>query len=76
MEKKNIFTTEKELGRLSTQNRLIYACEQPIFRELFAGKRGLSVLDVGCNDGEKTFRWFSVPEVSVVIYEPRSLLPW
>ena len=67
MEKKNIFTTEKELGRLSTQNRLIYACEQPIFRELFAGKRGLSVLDVGCNDGEKTFRWFSDPALARVV---------
>ena len=67
MDKQNVFANEKELGRLGTQNQLIYGYEQPIFREIFAGKHDLAVLDVGCNDGEKTFRWFSVPEVTRVV---------
>ncbi len=67
MEKQNVFTYEKELGRLGMQSELLADCERPIFRELFTGRRNLRVLDVGCSDGEKTFRWFSVPEVSRVI---------
>lgn len=67
MDLMNVFSIEKELGRLNTQNRLMYRCEQPIFREYFAGKSGLRVLDVGSNDGEKTVRWFSDGAVAQVL---------
>ena len=67
MGKENVFAYENELGRLSTQNRLMIRYEEPSFRNIFSGRSGLRVLDVGCNDGEKTFRWFSDPAVARVI---------
>ena len=67
MGNQNVFANEKELGRLSTQNKLMYRCEGPIFQSIFAGKRDLHVLDVGSNDGEKSFQWFSDPAVSRVL---------
>ena len=63
----NIFADEREQLRLATQNRLMHECETPIFREIFAGKQGLNVLDVGSNNGEKTVRWFSDPAVGRVL---------
>ena len=63
----NVFSGEKELMRLRTQNRLMHECEAPVFRELFAGRRGLNVLDIGSNNGEKTVRWFSDPAVAHVL---------
>ena len=62
-----VFSGEKELERLATQNQLMRRSEAPILRELFAGKRGLNVLDIGSNNGEKTVRWFSDPAVAHVL---------
>lgn len=67
MDKQTVFSNDVELGRLNKQNRIMLRCEGPIFRELFTGKSGLTVLDVGSNDGEKTTRWFSDPAVSRVL---------
>ena len=63
----DIFHTEKELTRLNVQKGLLLPVERPILSELFSGRSGLRVLDIGCNDGVKTAAWFSVPEVSRVI---------
>ena len=67
MENLAVFTGEKELSRLQTQRQLMRTCEEPVLRELLAGRSELNVLDVGCNDGEKTVRWFSDPAISRVL---------
>lgn len=67
MENLAVFSEAKELERLQTQRELMRTCEEPVFRDLFAGRSGLSVLDVGCNDGEKTVRWFADPAVKRVL---------
>ncbi len=63
----SVFSDVREQARLATQNRLMYECEAPLFRNLFTGSRSLNVLDVGSNNGEKTVRWFSDPAVSHVL---------
>ena len=67
MENQFVFQEEKEIERLHVQNRLLSCYEAPIFEELFSRRRGLSVLDVGCNDGSKTVERFSSDCVSQVI---------
>ena len=67
MEKQTVFSQEREVRRLVTQNRLMHGCEAPLFCELFAGRSGLCVLDVGSNNGDKTVRWFSDSAVKKVL---------
>lgn len=67
MEQTDVFFTDEELQRLSVQRELMKEVEQPVLSELFSGRSGLQVLDLGCNDGSKTFEWFSDPAVSRVI---------
>lgn len=67
MEEQNVFSEAKELERLQTQTQLMYPCEMAVIRELLAGKSGLNVLDVGCNDGTKTVCWFKDPAVARVV---------
>ena len=62
-----IFKDKKEIKRLHIQNRLLSEYEEPIFDHLLAGKCGVSVLDIGSNDGMKTKERFSRDEVSKVI---------
>jgi SAM-dependent methyltransferase len=62
-----VFSAVREQERLATQNRLMFECESPLFRSVFAERSGLTVLDVGSNNGEKTVRWFSHPAVSRVL---------
>lgn len=67
MENLAVFSREKELRRLQTQRQLMQSCEGPALRKLFAGRSGLNVLDIGCNDGGKTVRWFADPAVARVL---------
>lgn len=65
--KQLVFQEKKELKRLHIQNRLLGEYEKPVFDSIFSGQEGLSVLDIGCNDGTKTVEWFSTEAVSKVI---------
>lgn len=67
MQGQNIFGNEKEIKRLEVQNRLFSELEKPLISGLFSGKSGLSVLDIGCNNGAKAFRLFENDMFSRVI---------
>ena len=67
MENQFVFQEEKEIERLHVQNSLLSSYEAPIFKELFSRRCGLTVLDVGCNNGSKTVERFSSDCVSQVI---------
>lgn len=41
----------KEKNRLNIQQKLLKSFDQEVYDQTVAGKSGLSVLDVGCNDG-------------------------
>lgn len=55
----SIFLDEAENKRLRIQNELLAEYEQPIYREVIAGRTGLTLLDLGCNNGWKTRARFS-----------------
>ena len=50
----NVFLDEVELKRLMVQGRLLSEYEQPIYQKVIDGRKGLTLLDVGCNNGWKT----------------------
>lgn len=50
----SVFLDETERKRLETQGRLLSGYEQPIYQRVIAGRSGLTLLDVGCNNGWKT----------------------
>ena len=55
----NVFLDEVELKRLMIQGRLLSEYEQPIYQKVIDGRKGLTLLDVGCNNGWKTRERFS-----------------
>lgn len=57
----------KERERLRRQNLLLSQAEKPALEHFFKGKSELSVLDIGCNDGARTFHRFSDDRISRVI---------
>ena len=64
---KNVFLDEMELKRLVTQGRLLSEYEQPIYQKVIAGRSGLTLLDVGCNNGWKTKERFCDKDFKKVI---------
>ena len=67
METQTVFQNDRELRRLTIQNRLLRECEEPVLQRLLDGRSDVRVLDVGCNDGSKTFDRFNRPEIRRVI---------
>ena len=67
MQNQVVFQEEKERERLLIQNRLLSQEEKPALEHFFAGKTELSVLDIGCNDGSRTFSRFSDDRISRVV---------
>lgn len=63
----NIFDDHKEIDRLAVQNQLLKEYELPVYQRLMEGRRGLRVLDVGCNNGSKTADRFAHPSVEKII---------
>ena len=63
----NIFDGHKEIDRLAVQNRLLKEYELPVYQRLMEGRKGLRVLDVGCNNGSKTADRFAHPSVEKII---------
>lgn len=55
----NVFLDEAELKRLMVQGRLLSEYEQPIYQKVIDERDGLTLLDVGCNNGWKTKERFS-----------------
>jgi len=62
-----VFQEKNEIRRLRVQNELLSCYEAPILTQIFSEERNLSVLDIGCNDGQKTVERFSSESVSHVI---------
>lgn len=67
MEGGNIFQSSKEIERLKVQSRLLDAVEKPLLSSLFSSSEDLCVLDIGCNDGEKTVSLFDGDNIRSVI---------
>ena len=67
MQSQLVFQEEKERERLRRQNLLLSQAEKPALEHFFKGKSELSVLDIGCNDGTRTFHRFSDDRISRVI---------
>ena len=67
MQSQFVFQEKKERERLLIQNRLLSQAEQPALEHFLEGRTELSVLDIGCNDGSRTFSRFSDDRISRVI---------
>ena len=76
MQSQLVFQEEKERERLRRQNLLLSQAEKPALEHFFKGKSELSVLDIGCNDGTRTFHRFSDDRISRVIGSRPSLTVW
>ncbi len=69
MVSQHIFQDKKEIARLKTQRNLLLGYERPVIDKILKkkGSSSISVLDVGCNGGEKTVALFSSDNVKKVI---------
>lgn len=55
----SVFLEQAEQNRLAIQGRLLSEYEQPVYQKVMNGRNGLTLLDVGCNNGWKTKMRFS-----------------
>ncbi len=63
-----VFQDKKEIERLKSQCNLFLEYETPVIDDVLKSKEGkVSVLDVGCNEGDKTVSLFSADSVEKVI---------
>lgn len=77
MQKQSVFNEKKEIQRLKVQNRLLSAYEKPALEKIFAHRAHIRVLDIGCNNGEKTVQRFAAHCVEKVVgleYDPELAL--
>lgn len=63
----NIYQNEAELKRLELQGELLREYEQPVYQKIIDGRSGLKLLDLGCNNGQKTVKRFRGESFSHVI---------
>lgn len=63
----HVFQDQTEIQRLAVQNRLLSLYEADAVQALLSAGDGWTVLDIGCNDGQKTVHRFSSPAISRVI---------
>ena len=62
-----IFQNKVELDRLKLQGDMLREYEQPIYQHIIDGRSGLKLLDIGCNNGQKTVKRFGGESFSHVI---------
>lgn len=67
MQNQLVFQEKKERERLQIQDHLLSQVEKPALEHFFRGKSELSVLDIGCNDGTRTFHRFADDRISRLI---------
>ena len=67
MQSQLVFQEKNEIKRLRVHNELLACYEAPVFAQIFSEGQDLAVLDIGCNDGQKTVERFSSESVSHVI---------
>ena len=58
---RDVYKQEKELLRLAMQHRFLKEQEQPVYDKVLAGREQMMVLDIGCNDGTRTYQGISNP---------------
>lgn len=67
MESNNIFRENKEIDRLTIQNSLFKAYEQPVYQQVLAQYEHPNLLDIGCHNGSKTVDRFGGQNAARVI---------
>lgn len=63
----NVFSDKTELKRLEVQRKLLLEYEYPIYEQLIQDRENLTLLDVGCNDGNRTIERFDKKNFSKVV---------
>lgn len=62
-----VFQENQEIDRLLIQNSLLKGYEQPIYDRVIGERFGLTILDIGCNNGSKTVDRFGSKRIAQLI---------